>query len=255
MPAAAQNSGGSILGSNRNRQPPPPVVVVPDPAIVRMNQRVDELENTIRELTGRLEEAERETRLAQQANERLGKQFEALSNELAAVENRFKAGEQEKATPAPAEAAAGAPPLPAASPPTGATVSAPQSGPSPAFMAAMGKLNAGDYQGAEAGFRGFLLDAPEGAEASDARFWLGEALYVQGAYGEAAQAYVSLLRANPNAARAPDALVKLAASLRQIDQPAQACAAIGEFRKRFPKATPTLKGRADAEFTRSACAG
>lgn len=53
---------------------------------------------------------------------------------------------------------------------------------------------AGDYRAAEVVFRAFQQRYPDDPLSGDASFWLGEALYGQGRYREAAQVYINVQR-------------------------------------------------------------
>ena len=74
-------------------------------------------------------------------------------------------------------------------------------------------------------------------------------------YPQAARAYAEALRGWPKAKWAPDATVRLAQSLAEINQSASACAALGEFTRRYgAAATAAVRTRAAATRARAACA-
>ena len=70
------------------------------------------------------------------------------------------------------------------------------------------------------------LDEEDDARASEARYWLGETLYIREDYTAAAQAYAGALKGWPKATWAPDATVKLANALTAIQRTTAACQAL-----------------------------
>jgi TolA-binding protein len=114
-------------------------------------------------------------------------------------------------------------------------------------------LQSGGYQLAEANLTQLVWVHPASPEASEGRWLLGEARYVQGAWGTAAQAYVDYLKASPQGPRASEALLRLAGAFRQLGDNRQRCVALAEFKRRAPRPDATLKARADSEIARMAC--
>jgi TolA-binding protein len=114
-------------------------------------------------------------------------------------------------------------------------------------------LQSGNYPVAEANLTQLIWVYPASPEASEGRWLLGEARYVQSAWGTAAQAYVDYLKASPQGPRASEALLRLAGSFRQLGDNRQRCIALAEFKRRAPRPDPTLKARADGEIARMTC--
>lgn len=125
----------------------------------------------------------------------------------------------------------------------------------PLFAEAQSRLLKFDYEGAEVAFEAFLEQFGDDPQAPQARYWLGEVLYQQGAYAESGAAFTDMLRAAPDDARAPEALVKLARSLRLVGEPAKACTALATLTKRYPNASTVTRDLARVESVRSACTG
>lgn len=126
---------------------------------------------------------------------------------------------------------------------------------SPAIMLtnAQSALQSGSFPVAEANLSQLVWVHPTSPEASEGRWLLGEARYVQGAWGTAAQAYVDYLKATPQGPRGPEALVRLAGTFRQLGDNRQRCIALAEFKRRAPRPDATLKARADGEIARMTC--
>ena len=69
----------------------------------------------------------------------------------------------------------------------------------------------------------------------------------------AAQSYVASLRGWPASAWAPDAVVRLALSLVELNRTQEACAALNEFDRRYAKAPAATKARASAAREKAKC--
>ena len=123
----------------------------------------------------------------------------------------------------------------------------------PLFASAKSKLLQFDYAGAEAAFRAFLDQFGDDAQAGEAQYWLGEVLYQQEAYAESGAAYTDMIRTYPNDPRAPDALVKLARSMRLVGDAEAACKALDTLPRRYPDASGVTSNLAAVERARSAC--
>lgn len=112
---------------------------------------------------------------------------------------------------------------------------------------------AGDYRAAEAVFRAFQERFPKDPMISDATFWLGESLYGQGRYREAAQVYIDVQRNYKDTSRGPENLLKLGMSMAQLDETDVACKTLNEVPKRYKKAEPAIIKRVKDERSRLNC--
>jgi peptidoglycan-associated lipoprotein/tol-pal system protein YbgF len=77
-----------------------------------------------------------------------------------------------------------------------------------AYQSALDALKSRDYARAEQVLREFPTRYPDSALLDNAKYWLGETLFVQRKYPEALQAFQRVVREHPDSARAPDALLK-----------------------------------------------
>lgn len=149
----------------------------------------------------------------------------------------------EPATPAgPAATAAALPGVPASG------------GARTAYDTAYATLMRGDYSGAETGFRTFLATYPRDRLAPDAQYWLGESLYSQARYRDAADAFLKSYSDNPETPKAPDSLLKLGLSLEGLGEKDAACTTFSELLSKYPKASRTLRDRARSEMQAAGCA-
>lgn len=217
-----------------------PVVVQPADTEARLQAleaRISDLEQSLTRLNGTIETSTHDLDLARRGNADLQAEVKALGDRLAAVE-------QKTAEPAPVADAA---PAPAAS-------EAPRASAGEAFTKARQLMLAGDYDAAEGAFADYVSSYPDTPRTPEARYWWGKTLTVRGDHARAASAYIGAVRGWPQTPWAPDAVVELARSLVQLKKPADACAALGEFSKRYPKAPASVTARAAAARSQAKCA-
>ncbi|MEN9873196.1 MAG: hypothetical protein RL186_93 [Pseudomonadota bacterium] len=223
----------------------------------RTQVRLDSLSRSLAEATGRIETLE--GALAQQTEET--KRLTQMVDTLGATLSQLKAGGPAPVTDTPEQALGpvvdgGRVELTSPSGDKSDLFTAPTPPPlSPDVWLtnAQTALQGGNYQGAEANLTQLIWLYPTSPQASEGRWLLGEARYVQAAWGSAAQAYVDYLKVSPQGPRASEALLRLAGVFRQLGDTNQRCLALAEFKRRTPKPDPTLKARADAEIARMSC--
>jgi tol-pal system protein YbgF len=121
------------------------------------------------------------------------------------------------------------------------------------YKAAYGHVLSGDYANAEQEFTQYIAQYPGSARAADANFWLGEALYSQGKYNEAAKTFLNAHQKYSTSEKAPEMLLKLGMSLAALDNTDTACATLKEVSKRYPKASRAVITKVASEQKRLAC--
>jgi tol-pal system protein YbgF len=142
----------------------------------------------------------------------------------------------------------------AVAPHPAAPAAAAASGPARAlFDQGYGALNRREYSAAEGFFQQFLEQYPSDPLAGNAQYWLGESAFVSGEYKTAADRFLKTFTTYPTSERAPEALLKLAISLRRLGNNSDACATFGELTQRYPKAPQNVLQKADAEKKRANC--
>jgi TolA-binding protein len=229
-----------------------PVAQAPDTLSARTLVRLDQLSRQLNDATGRIETLEAALGAQKSESERLAGLLDATrAAQVAAAPN----GEAKAIS---AEQAATIMATPAAPPVVASTdmFTPPRPPPIAADIMltnARSALQSGNYTVAEANLTQLIWVYPSSPEASEGRWLLGEARYVQSAWGTAAQAYVDYLKASPQGPRANEALLRLAGSFRQLGDNRQRCIALSEFKRRTPRPDPTLKARADGEIARMTC--
>lgn len=238
-----------------------------DPAAERLMQRMDSLETSVRTLTGELERVryERDT---------LRKELEALSGDIRAVQdlsNRMKihldavdliASEtKNKNSPrtysGPTYDTGGVQPSAVPSAPVQREQPLPvqQEYVEAAKLPGQGQrlLAEGDFSGAQTAFKQYLTVNPDAADFGEVSYWLGEAYFVKGGYADAADAYISSMRKAPSGTKAPEAMIRLAAAMRELGNRQEACQTLASFPAQFPSAPASVKEKARVETVRTGC--
>lgn len=111
----------------------------------------------------------------------------------------------------------------------------------------------GDYAAAEATFRAHIKRYPADPHTGDARYWLGEALYGQGRYSEAAQVFLNAHRTYPKARTGAADLLKLGMSLAHMGNRDVACATFKEVGVQYPDASAAIREKVSSEQARNKC--
>jgi len=220
-----------------------PVVVQPaetEAQILTLGERIGDLEQTLQKVNGQNETLTHDLDQARRATTEQKTRGDALEARLAALEAKLTALET-AAVQAAQVAETPAPPAPPADPAV-------------AFKQARQFLLDGDYTNAEAAFLAYVTNYPDNARTPEARYWLGETLFVREAYGDAAGSYLGAVRGWPQTSWAPDATLKLSRSLVALKKPADACKTLDELAKRYPKAPPAVVSRAASTRVAAKCA-
>ena len=110
-----------------------------------------------------------------------------------------------------------------------------------------------DYPAAEAALKAFVEQHPTDPMAGNAQYWLGETYYTRDRFLEAASAFAEGYKRYPKSTKAADDLLKLAMSLRRANQKQNACLALAQLDRDFPKPGAAIKDHAAAEKKRLAC--
>lgn len=235
-------------------------------AAAQLELRLSALEEEIRRMTGKIEEA-------QNAADQADAKIKSLQEDTEFRLNRLEQAAGVLGGGAAAAPGAGAAPAPAA-PPTPAATPAPApaapppsaggnpGGPSPAssspaalaaYDKALGSLRRGEYDQAEGELKSFISTYGSDKLAGNAQYWLGETYYVRGNYEAAAQAFLNGIKTYPGSAKAPDSFLKLGMSLIQMNQKDKGCQVLAELPTRYADASQTIKSRADRERKAAGC--
>lgn len=115
------------------------------------------------------------------------------------------------------------------------------------------KLMEGDYAAAQTALSQYLQFNPDAPDVGEMQYWLGESYFVRGGFADAADAYIASMRKAPQAGKAPDAMVRLASSLRELGKTAEACQVLGSFASQYPDAPASTKSKASREAAKTGC--
>jgi tol-pal system protein YbgF len=231
-----------------------------DMAIQALQQRVHDLEESLRQVTGQNEQLAHQIQELNQKLDRQQKDFEYRLCAMTAQQLGPPPGENGQpalqcSSSASAAPAVGTPPPDASGPPAGQPLGRPPSSlgtlstgdatgaPPPAvsashgeFESAMNLLAKAQYDEARAAFRSFADQNPKDSEAPLAIYWIGRIAYVQKDYPNAERAFAEVIKKYPASASAPESLLKLGQSLVAAGEKKEGCTALVALKKKYPGA-------------------
>lgn len=223
--------------------------------------RLQRLERTVSELTGRYEEATYQVSQLKDRLERINSDIDFRLKDLetkggGGASDPFGGPKPSAAAPAgkaPEKGADKAPDKPAQ---TAAVAPLPaNANPDRQYEHAFELLRQSEYDKAEKAFSEFLAKNKGHQLAGNAQYWLGETYYVRNKFQEAAVAFAEGVQKYPKGSKAADNLLKLGMSLQQLNQKKDACTAYNQLITKFPEASASVKRRADTERRRINCPG
>lgn len=271
----------------RGKPPPPSDPNAPidssTSATAQLDVRVSSLEDTLRQLTGQIEELNFNL---SQMKQRIDRMSSDTDFRLSALEKAQAAEAQGQAQPqvqpdAPQAAVtpqqqsdvtangarkpgslalppkdAGKTQVATAQGTTAATppVTLPAGSPKEQYDYAFDLLIRAQYAQAEGALKAFIAANPTDPLTPNAQYWLGESYFARQNYGDAAAQFLVGYQKYPQSTKAPDNLLKLGLSLQNLNKKSEACQAYGRFAKEYPNASLTLKRRVTEEQQRLVCA-
>ena len=129
----------------------------------------------------------------------------------------------------------------------------PSASPRDEFDLGIGYMERKDYALAEQTMRNFAQKYPTDPLVADSQYWLGESLFQQQQYRDAAESFLAVSTKYETTSRAPEALLRLGQSLAALGEKEAACASLGEVLRKYPHATPAVKQAVDREQKRGRC--
>jgi tol-pal system protein YbgF len=211
---------------------------------VYIEDRLNQLQQSITMLTGQLEQLQYRNQQLQQQMEKMQADYEFR------LEQMEKGGGRPGGAPPRPNTQAAAPPPAAASAPAPAAAAA---GGDQLYHDAFKKLQDGDYAGAERGFKVFLQSNPKHVLAGNAQYWLGETYYARRDYQNAMTAFAEGYKVYKASPKGPDNLLKLGVTLAALGRKPDACAVFAKFNQDYPRATDLQKRRVDQERQKNGC--
>lgn len=111
------------------------------------------------------------------------------------------------------------------------------------FDAALAAMQSGDYTGAADKFSAFLDAYPGSPLTAQAHLMRGKSLAQSGDTASAARAYLNAFSSDPQGADAPESLFLLGQALGALGQTQEACVTLGEVAIRFPASASVQPSR------------
>ena len=231
-----------IVFQGRNTGKPVVIQSAETDALVQtLTQRVEDLEQSLKRLTGDSETLLRDLDKARKDVTAARDRAAALDARLTSLEAKVAAGLA--APPPPAAGQVGT--LPASQSAAG--------NPADAFAAANMLLLDGDYSGAETAFADFIARYPDNARIGEASYRLGQTLTARKATADAAGAYIAAIRGYPKTTWAPDAMLELSRALVTLGDRINACKVLSDLDTRYPTVPAPVKSRAATTRAQAKC--
>jgi tol-pal system protein YbgF len=246
-----------------------------DSGIANLNERVSDLENTLRQLTGQMEQLDHRVSEFDAKIARMQKDFDYKLCTLSAQQLAAGGTDDQNALPCngtPVQSNLGGAPVHLA-PPPGVLGTLPpgtplpqatgsQQGPAmqtasidtrPQFDAALNLLAKAQYDEARAAFRAFADAHPKDDLTQQAVYWVGDIAYVEKDYPGAARAFAEELKRFSSSPRAPESMLRLGQSLLAMNQKKEGCTALAALPKSYPTASKTIEAQAVAARKTADC--
>jgi tol-pal system protein YbgF len=246
-------------------------------------ERLTEIENELRALTGKVEQHENTLQqLQKQISEMQGRAVAPVATEShpAPSGNSGDGFDAELYGNAPATGAANnagapvatTPPLNMANPNGAAPSNSPtvrkfgqleqneQGGlqvspmdPANQYQQAFNDLRDRKYEEAQKGFELFLAANPDSNLAPNAQYWLGESFYARNNFERAARVFAESYQKYPKGPKGPDSLLKLAMALAGMGKKDDACLSISQLRQEYSAGAGAVLARAEQESQSLGC--
>jgi tol-pal system protein YbgF len=111
----------------------------------------------------------------------------------------------------------------------------------------------GDYALAEQVFERFVELYPDDALIADARFWLGESVRAQGRLEDAAEIFIDTRARHPQAGKAAETMLKIGTIMAALGDRDIACVTFADALRTHPSMTASLRQRIQAEHAKARC--
>ncbi len=239
---------------------------LPPGMAARLDDRVDMLEEQLRQLTGKVEEANYRAQQALKQMERMQADIDLRFKDLQA------GGGAAPADPAKAELGANSAGSPGAAPgpqvlgsmpekdlkkalqqPAAAAPAPQPKDPQALYDQAYAAAQRGDYDTAEKGFQDFLSKYGNHALAGNASYWLGDIAYARKDFAAAAATFLEAYKQHGKHTKAPDMIFKAGSAFGQLGKKKEACTAFGILFKEHPNMPDRVKRAATAEKAKYEC--
>lgn len=111
----------------------------------------------------------------------------------------------------------------------------------------------GDYAVAEQVFERFVSLYPDDQLAPDARFWLGESVLAQGRFEDAAEIFIDTRARHPQAGKAAETMLKIGTIMAALGDRNIACVTFEDALETHPDMGATVRQKIEAERAKAQC--
>ena len=226
--------------------------------------RLMDMENSIRNMTGEVEQLGHEVRTLKDRLDRLETEANFRLNQLEGNPGGAAPG---AAGGAGSESGSGASGGGTPAAPSGGGSSGPKTpgslgdAPAPAansaaeglYNDAMDRLTRAEYDEALRLFREIVSTYPDTDYAAQSQYWIADIHYVRKDYEKAALAFAEVLKKYPKTGRGPEAMLKLGISLVNVGKKKEGCTTLGAIKSKYPQASDSILSRADREAKKAGC--
>jgi len=207
---------------------------------VNLRTDIDEVQEQVRRLNGRIEENERllkrsvERDLGDQDAMRasVGTMSERVATLETIVEQHHRYLNLPPAQPKTGPGAEAPPAVKPETPPAAAVE--PKTKETELYDKSIGLYRDGKYEEALDGFRSFLKAFPKSDRADNAHFWIGESYMALKQYEQAILAYQEVIKNYPKGNKVPNALLRQAFAFLEIKDPTSAKLLLNRVVKNYP---------------------
>ncbi len=241
------------------------------------NQRINDMESSLRTLTGQVEQLAYEVRTLREQMDRLDREIQFRLGALESAAGIAQPLPDDGGTGITPPAGGGTLEIPGAgsdgsggasgdvtsgpttlSPSGGGVlgeipVSPPGTPAEAQYQSGMDLLSRAQYEQAQAQFRQLVSEYPDSEYAPDAQYFISDIYFVQGLNEDAARGFAEFVKNYPTARRGADAMLKLGLSLFALGRNDDGCTILGAIRDKFPDASDAVTSRADREARKNGC--
>ena len=124
----------------------------------------------------------------------------------------------------------------------------PDTSPEDQYQFAFDLLRSQKLNEAKKALEEFIVKNEKHNLAGSASYWIGEIIYLNGNYKEAALTFAEAYQKYPNSTKVPDMLLRLSKSLSKIGKLEQACFTLNELTSKYPDSKLLSKAKIESEL-------
>ena len=124
----------------------------------------------------------------------------------------------------------------------------PDTSPEDQYQFAFDLLRSQKLNEAKKALEEFIIKNEKHNLSGSASYWIGEIIYLNGDYKEAALTFAEAYQKYPNSTKVPDMLLRLSKSLSKIGKLEQACFTLNELTSKYPDSKILSKAKIESEL-------